>query len=397
MSKFIVLRRRTILLAVPLILGVAWLGLEASQWLFRIRAETLLADIKSLQLNHSSWSDAQRLMNRWGRWGGWYENCGAEECQYEIKINHLSLVSPDFVFEEGPHLYGRILELLGLRSATVTATFHVMHGVITNKGFGVEVALPISKWITPGGGFWLKDIVGSSYWPSLDVATFEGAKLRGANPFFIAKHPNRGFIHRRIRLEASFTPEESLSEQAALMDFHFDCITRWTACTSREELLPRAVEESEADERELLPLAAPGSRSLHQTCLPTLDVRAREERDVLLADVIQTEVSRSRASDDSLTQGSWIQLMRLREVLKGNAPVRAGGDFRVIVSCNDGQGNCNRLMTHSQVILTGTSDADKANSERPDFDASKCGVAEATRENLAAARNGIQQDFGPRY
>jgi hypothetical protein len=54
-------------------------------------------------------------------------------------------------------------------------------------------------------------------------------------------------------------------------------------------------------------------------------------------------------------------------------------------------------MTHSQVILTGTSDADKANSERPDFDASKCGVAEATRENLAAARNGIQQDFGPRY
>ena len=55
-----------------LVLIVSWLGLEVSQWLFRTRAERLLADIKSLQVDHSSWSDAQTLMFQWGKWGGWY-------------------------------------------------------------------------------------------------------------------------------------------------------------------------------------------------------------------------------------------------------------------------------------------------------------------------------------
>lgn len=233
--------------AIFLILFVGWLAMMARQWLFRMRAEALLADIKSLNLNRSSWSDAQKLMTRWGRWGGWCGNCNEEDCSYSVRIYHLPLVYPAFVFEEGPHLGARILEVSGLRSAAVTAGFHVVHGVVTDKGFGMSVALPVSKWITPEGGFWLTDKTGSSYWPSLDVASFEGVNLRDATPYAIAKHPNRGFIQRRTVLEASFTPEEAPAEQAALTDFHFDCITRWVACSSREELLPSAEEEFKAD------------------------------------------------------------------------------------------------------------------------------------------------------
>jgi hypothetical protein len=228
-------------------LAVGLVAIEVSQWLFRMRAEALLADIKSLNVNRGSWSDAQRFMTRWGHWGQWYGNCNKYDCSYSVRIYHLSSIYPTFVFEEGPHLSARTLELLGLRSAAVTARFDIVHGAITNKGFGMSVALPVSKWIDPGDSFWLMEKNGSAYWPSLDVASFEGVKLRGTTPFDITRHPNRGFIQRRTILEASFTPEEDPAEQTALMDFHFDCITRWVACSSGEELLPRAEEEFRAD------------------------------------------------------------------------------------------------------------------------------------------------------
>ena len=218
------------------LLTVGWVGMEVRQWLFRVRAEALLADIKSLELNRSSWSDAQRLMFRWGKWGGWYGNCNADNCTYSIEIYHLRFVYPPFVYDRVPQVGARVLELVGLRSAAVTARFHVVHGIVTDKGFGVNVALPASQWNA------------QTYWPSLNVAFLEGAKAQ-STPDQFAEHPNRGFIQRRIRLEASFTPDESPEEKAALTDFHFDCITRWKACTRRGELLPRAEKEFEAEGR----------------------------------------------------------------------------------------------------------------------------------------------------
>lgn len=109
---------------------------------------------------------------------------------------------------------------------------------VIDKGFGIDVALPVRKWITPKGDFCLKDKVGRTYWPSLDVAFSERIALTDANPHGFARHPNRGFVQRRIQLIASFTPKESVEEQSALTDFHFDCITRWTACASRREKEP---------------------------------------------------------------------------------------------------------------------------------------------------------------
>jgi hypothetical protein len=232
-----------------LMLFVGWIAIEASQWLFRMRAEALLADIKTLTLNRSSWSDAQKLMTRWGRWGEWYGNCDAEDCSYSIQISHLSLFYPGFVFEPGPHIGTRVLELVGLRSAGVTASFRVAHGTVISKGFGIDVALPVRQWITPEGGFWLTSKVGGTYWPSLDAAFLESVRQTYSNAYALARHPNRAIIQRRIQLLASFTPEESPEEQSALTDFQFDCITRLTACSSRTELLPRAEEEFKADFR----------------------------------------------------------------------------------------------------------------------------------------------------
>jgi len=214
--------------------------MEARQWLFRARAEALLADIKSLELNRSSWSDAQRLMNRWGKWGGWYGSCNPQECRYSIQIYHLLSIYPP---NEGPHIGARILESVGLRSGRATAIIVVSRGVITSKEFGLDATLPVNQWITrfENGT--------SSYWPSVQAAVWEGVEIQ-STPFQITEHPNRSVVLRRTVLEASFTPNESLHEQATLTDFQFGCITRWTPCTTWGELLPRAAQQFEADSQQ---------------------------------------------------------------------------------------------------------------------------------------------------
>ena len=51
-------RFRQILLAILFLLGVVWIQAEVSQWFLRWRAEHLLTDVRSLDLNRSGWSDA---------------------------------------------------------------------------------------------------------------------------------------------------------------------------------------------------------------------------------------------------------------------------------------------------------------------------------------------------
>ena len=376
------------------LLGFIWLVMEARQWLFRARAEALLGDIKSLELNRSSWSDAQKLMTRWGKWGGWYGSCNSEDCSYSVQIYHLPQVYPAFFFEEGPHIGPRILELVGLRSAAVSARFHVVHGIVTNKDFGYSVALPVSQWITPGGSFWLKDRNGSTYWPTLDVAFREAAKLGDSIPFTIAMHPNHSLIHRRTILEVHFTPEEAPEVQAGLTEMRFDCITSWAACSNRGELLPAAAAEEDSDSREWERAAANAhSRSI----CPTIQFRAREEQDVLIAKVVPGQAEPRQANTSFNPLDKWLTYARIEEVLKGGAHVEAGDVLLVTVYCRDDETKCSRPLPGTQVILTGTIFLGTSNSEILHFDGGTCGVSGVTPENVAAAQEGVKQDFGPRY
>lgn len=42
--------------------------INIQQRLLRWRANQLLRDVRAIQMGHSTWEDAQRLMNRWGAW-----------------------------------------------------------------------------------------------------------------------------------------------------------------------------------------------------------------------------------------------------------------------------------------------------------------------------------------
>ena len=83
MNKVAVWCRR-LLVAVLFVLGVAWVETQAAQWILRTRAQNLLADVRSLNVNHSRWPDAQQLIAKWGRWGTTAGDCNAEICIYRI-------------------------------------------------------------------------------------------------------------------------------------------------------------------------------------------------------------------------------------------------------------------------------------------------------------------------
>jgi hypothetical protein len=189
---------------------------------------------------------------------------------------------------------------------------------VTNKGFGYSVALPVSQWITPGGFFWLKDRIGSTYWPTLDVAFREAAKLGDSTPYTIAMHPNHSVIHRRTILEVHFTPEEAPEEQAALTDMRFDCITRWIACSNRGELLPAAAMEDDADSQQWEKAANGSPRSI----CPAIEFRAREEQEVLVAKIVSSQAAQRPDNTSFNSLDKWLTYARVEEVVNSPPPNR---------------------------------------------------------------------------
>jgi hypothetical protein len=122
---------------------------QIQQRILRWRAERLLADIREIQMGKSTWADAQRLMNRWGAWGGYQNECNQQYCSYKISIDDVSRAFHDFPFLDGgqwdsqlrrPEWMSGPYTLAGERFAVVEAGSEVRNGEIWGKSFAVRTA-----------------------------------------------------------------------------------------------------------------------------------------------------------------------------------------------------------------------------------------------------------------
>ena len=86
--------------AVFLVLGVA-VSVNLQQCVLRWRAGQLLAEIRAIQMGHSTWGDAQRLMHRWGAWGRWEGSCTSQSCDYQIVLQDISHAFPAYFLTKG--------------------------------------------------------------------------------------------------------------------------------------------------------------------------------------------------------------------------------------------------------------------------------------------------------
>jgi hypothetical protein len=219
---------RQILLLLLLLLAAAWVTGEAQQWLLRWRANKLLGDVRSLEVNRSRWADVQPIMRKWGQWGSHKRSCSAEACTYQINlIQTLPPILGGYPDKGVKNWLPKMMGRLGLRSAAARGGFTVAHGFVASKWFGEQVTLPVQDWDLSG-----------SYVPYLSVASGGYSRLPAQTSEFPHLHPNRLVQIFPHEMYVSFSAEEDASEQALLMDFRFTCITRPRPCRSEGDILP---------------------------------------------------------------------------------------------------------------------------------------------------------------
>jgi len=236
MNKVAVWCRR-LLVAVLFVLGVAWVETQAAQWILRTRAQNLLADVRSLNVNHSRWPDAQQLIAKWGRWGTTAGDCNAEICIYRITIVEVLPQSLTGYPDPGvKNWLPRIVNHLGLRNAAVRAGFSVQHGIVTSKWFAEQVSLPVSAWNFPPGQ---PRVVPNLALSSGEFAAFpEVTTGPGLHPYRRVRD-----WHGLYGVTVHFLPQEDAAEKTALMDFNLSCITQFSPCLNEGQILPAAARD----------------------------------------------------------------------------------------------------------------------------------------------------------
>jgi hypothetical protein len=233
-------RLRQFLLAFLLLIAAVWSSSYYAQWALRWRAEHMLADIRSLNLNQTKWQDAQALMKKWSNYGVSPGNCTSDFCNYRITI--VQSLPQMLVGYPDPGVHNwlpRIANHLGLRSAAARGGFSVEKGVVTAKWFAEQVTLPVNAWGQPNG----------AYTPDLAVSSGEYRGFPNIDTG-LALHP-----YRRARdwkgaygITVYFLPQEDPAEQTQLMNFQFDCITRFHPCRDQGDILPEARRMLEEEE-----------------------------------------------------------------------------------------------------------------------------------------------------
>lgn len=356
---------RGLLVVVVVVVGL-WGWAEGRQWLLRVRAERLLADVRALQVNKGGWEDLERFRARWGRWGDYSGSCDREYCMYNVGLVSYPIAPwPPYGRVLTPKVE-KVLDAVGLRFGEGGANVVMRRGVIVAKAFELDVAPPLA--MTNTNFMTLSGEGPSVYSSSRDRAL----------------HPNHGlYLTNRGHLFVSFTPDEDVQEQAKLMDFRLDCLTVIRPCADRERILPAAVEEFKSE-------PVNGHLDQPQRCDWPFWADARDELVVAVGDVVAAKLDGEEVVAGYPPQ--WFVTVRIRSLMKGKLVRPVEKPFEITLfdeRIMPGKGNA---FPYRSLIIAGKSVGDKW---MPPIEPDVCGAVEATAENLAEARRGIMKDFSP--
>ena len=317
---------------------------QISQRITRRRAEHLLSDLRGLQLERSSWNDAQALMQRWGRWGHYEGTCDADHCDYWIHFDSVGMVTGPTVTSE------RFFNLFS-RSAQMATSVLRAHLPGVEGGFHLQNNLVVGTWFSlatnvPGvGGPLFSRVIGTrtrnlepyDLWPEKDPHPEYRTVLRsGTIGYFFTQ----------------FTVATKSEDVEWLTAVNFSCITRWVPCREMGDLLPYAWAKYIAETKHV-----GATRQRIAECAYSLEELVRASERVAL---VQAEKPDSQNLQWSPYPAELI------ESLKGSGSWHSG-DVRAIWSGFD--------PVAAQEILLFTEDSDPVYPH-------DCGVIPATYDNL---------------
>jgi hypothetical protein len=229
---------------------IAFLAVQIQQRMLRWHAERLLADMHQIRLYQSTWTDAQRLMHRWGAWGHYDGTCTAASCKYEIEMDNIAWYNPrvprrawlDWLLR---HDRFNLYEWFGGRGSTVRASFTVHDGTIWRESIAMGISVPTKKMRGEDDWEWSLSVgAGSSQrlnsvWGGSFIADSEDELAQ--HPYYKVGRPGGCEVLCQI-VSVSFSTHTPPAEIGRLTSFDFSCFTRFSPCMHIADLLPAAEE-----------------------------------------------------------------------------------------------------------------------------------------------------------
>jgi hypothetical protein len=343
-----------------------WLFAQSKQWVLRFRAERLLADVQRLQVKDGTWDDFRRFQTKWGRWGEYQGVCDPTYCFYSVGLMSQPIQYLWYTNASHPRLE-KLVEAVGLRDSDAGATVVVRRGSIAAKAFMMGVQPPLAQANT-----------------AYSILSGEGPSVQNYSRDR-AMHPDHGlYMTNRENLIVTFTPEENANERAALMDFHFDCITAFRPCADRARLLPAAVSEFESE-----PVNVQYDRQ--PPCNMPFWIYARDGQAVIVGDVLSAELVGS-GDDMPDARAEWLLTVHIEEVLKGKIARPTERPIQVYVFDDRLPAPKSKEFPFKSVIAAGRIESDPYGAPMM---SEPCATVEDKPGNRGQAQLGIAKDFSP--
>jgi hypothetical protein len=300
-------------------------------------------------LEKSSWSDAQVLMQRWGRWGHYKGTCDAAHCNYFIHFDSAGTTTwPAVLWERFPNLFYRFAEIttkvLRAHVSDVQGEFHVQKNLVVGTSFSLLSHLPDGGEIDSRVRG-TRDLERYDLWPERDPHPEYRTILRaGTNGYFFTE----------------FTAATKPEDVEWLTAFNFSCITRLVPCSEMGDLLPYAWARYIAETKYVGAIR----ERIADCAYPLEDLVEASERIAL----VQVEKPNSQKRQWSPYPA------RLVESLKGSGSWHSG-DVRAMWSGLD-------PVAPTEILLF-TEDSDPIYPH-------DCGVIPSTRENLRTVKAAVR-------
>jgi hypothetical protein len=311
---------------------LALLAVQVQQRMLRWRAERLSADMHQISLYQSTWTDAQRLMNRWGAWGHYDGSCTAASCKYEIEIDSISHNNPRIprhVWLDWLLMHDRfnLYQWFGGRSSAFYTSFTVHDGTIWRESTTMGVSVPRKRKKRYIGVDAILDLGDIDKSLSIGAVSYQrlrrtlenpfvfmgGAEQLDNHPYYKVGRPGGCMINCQIGV-VYFSTHTTPAEIARLTSYDFSCFTRFTPCAELEDLLPAAKEWRLYKEDELKQGLLPET--------PCADIPpwalARDARYVLAVEALSTKIV--KAHEDYGEYHREVAKVRVASSLKEPAP-----------------------------------------------------------------------------
>lgn len=366
------------------------------QHILRWRAERLLADVRELELGKSNWSDARRIMTRWGAWGFYEGSCTAQRCTYQIDIEDTYRAFPVYspssnrLHTEPRRCCNWMLlpyQVLGGRAAMVSVRVEVIGGIVWGKDFFLATWVP-AKIGNDESGYVLSGSA-NTVWRTEEYRR----DVVPSHPDYVIGRP--GGCEGCVIAYSRFTPFADPAKVKVLMQFNLDCITHLVPCRDPMDIMPGAwkeyLDEEAVSVAERNRYKEPRKQVTDERFHPSPEFLGRDEANVVVAEVASTESRKE----------SWgvqcFASFRLKRRLKRAAFWIVGDPGESGTPCAQtavGKLASEQPLTVGRQVILAFDMPYGAMSHRF-IDLSPNGILPLTDENLAAVERGIELDIFP--